>query len=59
MDVPPDVVIALGVALILNSKRKGRTKRKWSKGWLLDKKTYPNIKLLKEDFASHTHGWKR
>jgi hypothetical protein len=43
MDVPPDV-IALGVALILRSK----IKRKWAKEWLLDEKTYPNIKLLKE-----------
>jgi hypothetical protein len=29
MNVPPDV-IALGVALILKSKRESKTKRKWA-----------------------------
>jgi hypothetical protein len=62
MDVPPDGVIALGVGFILKSIRKVRTKRKWTKGWLLDKKTCPNVKLLKElaanepeDFKNYLH----
>jgi hypothetical protein len=58
MDVPPDGVIALGVALILKSKRKSKTKRKWAKGWLLDKNTYPNIKLIKELAANEPEDFK-
>jgi hypothetical protein len=58
LDVPPDVVIALDVALILKSKRKIKTKRKLAKWWHLDKKTHPNIKLLKELAANEPEDFK-